>query len=71
MALETLKQAIDKGYTRSCIADADEYTLYLMIKPDADLDGRFTAYDTECDEYIRVNGWMFTFEISNGTDFED
>ena len=58
--LDKTKQAIDFGFTESHTAEADDITLYLLIRPDTDLDSRYRAFDTETGEYIRVNGWMFT-----------
>ena len=52
------------GFTQRVIADNETYTLELLIKPDTDLDGRFTAFDLDTSEYIRVNGWLFTHEFA-------
>ena len=55
--------AVLDGYTREVIADNGRcLSLNLLIKPDTDLDGTFKAWDTDCQEYIRVNGWLFTFD---------
>ena len=54
--------AILDGYTESIIAESDDITLYLLIKPDTYLDSTFKAWDTDNQEYIRVNGWLFTYE---------
>ena len=50
------------GYTESVTAESDDITLYLLIKPDTCLDSTFKAWDTDNQEYIRVNGWLFTYE---------
>lgn len=56
--------AILAGYTQELMAYSDTICieLHLFVKPDADLDGKFTAYDADECEFIRVNGWLFTFE---------
>lgn len=56
------QRAINRGYTRSIMGDCDECTLCLLVKPEADLDGRFRAWDLDENEWIFVNGWLFTFE---------
>ena len=55
-------KAILQGYTRQVIAKGREFDLYLLVKPDTDFDGQFKTYDTDNQEFIRVNGWLFTFE---------
>lgn len=54
--------AILEGYTKGVrgMFRADE--LYLLVKPDTDLGERFKAWDTDCQEFITVNGWLGTFE---------
>ena len=54
--------AVLDGYTREVNADCIEHNLDLLIKPDTDLDGTFRAWDMHGQEFIRVNGWLFTFE---------
>jgi hypothetical protein len=54
--------AVLQGYTEEVVADNASYTFFLMIKPDTDLDSTFTAWNTDDQEYIRINGWMFSFE---------
>lgn len=51
-----------QGYTRAVVADCDLHTLELLIKPDADLDGTFRAWDRDQQEWLRVNGWLFVIE---------
>jgi hypothetical protein len=36
------------------------HTLELLIKPDADLDGTFPAFDRGENEMLSVNGWLFS-----------
>lgn len=59
---DMVKIAQGKGYTRAVFATGGDYDLYLWVKPDADLDGTFRAYDEDEDEWLRVNGWLFDIE---------
>ena len=54
--------AITAGYTKEVIASCGCSDLHIFIKPDADLDSRFKAYDADECEFIWVNGWVCTFE---------
>ena len=53
--------AVLDGYTLEVIASCDDFDLYLLIKPGTDLDSTFRAWDTDEQELIAVNGWLFTF----------
>lgn len=52
--------ALRAGYSRAVTAEGGGYTLFLWIKPDADLDGTFKAYDSDECDWLRVNGWLFS-----------
>ena len=54
------------GYTKEVMADCSEHTLLLLVEPDTDLDSRFKAWDTEEQEWLYVNGWLFSFEEQEG-----
>lgn len=54
--------AILAGYTREVIADAGMIGLNLLVIPDTDYDDTFKAWDMDEQEFILVNGWLFTFE---------
>ena len=54
--------AVLDGFTREVIADSDRHTLYLLVKPDTDFDDRFRAWDTDEQEFIFVNGWLFSVD---------
>jgi hypothetical protein len=54
--------AVLQGFTREVTAENDHYTLSLLVKPDTDFDDRFKAWDMDEQEFIRVNGWLFTIE---------
>jgi hypothetical protein len=50
------------GYTVEVVADSGQgIGLNLMIRPGTDLDDCFKAWDLDEQEFIRVNGWLFTF----------
>ena len=53
------EQAMQQGFTYAVFTENGAYTLELLVKPDADLDGDFIAYDLDCNEFIKVNGWLF------------
>lgn len=59
---EMIQAAQAKGFTREVWAEGGDYTLNLLIKPDADIDGTFRAFDTEECEWLSVNGWLFAIE---------
>lgn len=51
------------GYTKEIRACSQEHELYLLVKPEEDLDGAFKAWDTDMQEFITVNGWLFTIDM--------
>lgn len=53
--------AIIEGYTREVEANSDRYDFHLLVKSDTDFDSRFTAWDCDEQEWIMVNGWLFSF----------
>lgn len=54
--------AILAGFTKEVVAESDAHTLFLLVRPDTDYDSTFKAWDTDNQEFIRVNGWLFTIE---------
>lgn len=54
--------AILDGYTDELRIYGGMYDLHVLVKPDADLDGQFIAFDCDEQEFIRVNGWLFVYE---------
>jgi hypothetical protein len=54
--------AVMQGFTEEVTLTGSEHDLYLLIKPCTDLDSRFKAWDTDCQEFIYVNGWLFNRE---------
>lgn len=59
---ELTRAAMAKGYTRAIWAESDDYTLSLLVKPDADIEGTFRAWDQDESEWLKVNGWLFSIE---------
>jgi hypothetical protein len=56
--------AIIAGYTHEIIADADTgLSLNLLVKPGIDYNDTFRAWDMDGQEFIRVNGWLFSCEV--------
>ena len=54
--------AVLEGFTKEVEANCAQCTLYLLVKPETDLDSRFKAWDTDAQEWIFVNGWLFSIE---------
>ena len=54
--------AVLQGFTEEVTLTSWEHDLYLLVKPGTDTDSRFKAWDTDCQEFIYVNGWLFTRE---------
>lgn len=56
--------AILSGYTAEVVATCSEHELYLLVKPDTNFEDTFKAWDTDNQEFIRVNGWLYQVELS-------
>lgn len=54
--------AVLAGFTQEVVATSDVYEFYLLVKPDTDYDSAFKAWDMDAQEFIRVNGWLFSVE---------
>jgi hypothetical protein len=54
--------AVLQQFTEEVIASGGGYELYLLVKPDTDFDSTFRAWDMDEQEFIQVNGWLFTIE---------
>ena len=50
------------GYTREVVASNAALDLFLLVQPDTDFDDTFRAWDTDAQEFIRVNGWLFSVQ---------
>lgn len=54
--------AILKGYTREVTADCPAYSLNLLVMPGQDYDDTFKAWDMDEQEWLLVDGWLWSFE---------
>jgi len=52
--------AVLAGYTRELIVQGCYQDLHIFVKPNADLDGTFKAYDADECDWITINGWMIS-----------
>lgn len=51
-----------RGYTREVCATSGAIELFLLVQPGTDYDTTFKAWDTDAQEWIAVDGWLFEFE---------
>jgi hypothetical protein len=54
--------AVLEGYTREVHGSSSEHELFLLVRPSTCLDDRFRAWDMDNQEWLMVNGWLFSFE---------
>lgn len=59
--------AVLEGFTYEIHGESSQYSLYLLVKPGTDLDSRFRAWDMDNQEFIIVNGWLFSFEDASAS----
>jgi hypothetical protein len=53
--------AVLEGFTKEVeITSCRGEELFLLVKPDTDMDSRFKAWCMDNQEYITVNGWLFS-----------
>jgi|688.fasta_scaffold462568_2 hypothetical protein len=50
-----------EGFSETYCAECALYSLEIAVQPGTDMDGRFRAFDLETNEYIWLNGWLWTF----------
>jgi len=62
MTTAKYQEAFAAGYQLEVLADCGAHTLALLVKPDQDYDDTFKAWDIDEQEYVTVNGWLWTFE---------
>ena len=60
---ELMDEAEARGFTKRICTSTDFHNLDLMVRPDADLDGSFTAVCLDTGHTLRVNGWLHTYEV--------
>lgn len=54
--------AVLDGFTREVMAVSDGCDLHLLVKPETDFSDCFKAWDCDEQAFIRVNGWLFTYD---------
>jgi hypothetical protein len=54
--------AVLAGFTKEVFATSSQYDLNLLVQPGVDYDDCFKAWDMDEQEFILVNGWLFSFE---------
>lgn len=59
--------AVLQGFTQEVVAESDQHTLFLLVRPGTDYDSTFRAWDTDEQEFIQVNGWLFSVEEESHT----
>lgn len=59
---KNLTKAQEKGYTQEYFASSTESDLTILVKPNTDLDGTFTAFDVDNETWVKINGWNWMFE---------
>ena len=56
--------AVLDGFTDEYLATNDRGAdLHILARPGTDLDDCFRAWCCDEQEFIRVNGWLYTFEM--------
>lgn len=53
------ESAVNAGFTREVSLECDCFVLSLLVRPDCDLEGEFTAFCLDECELLTVNGWLF------------
>lgn len=56
------EQAILAGFTDAYLISSGMLDFEVWVKPNTDFDTKFLAYDWEEQEYLWINGWLFTFD---------
>ncbi|EQB12680.1 hypothetical protein [Novosphingobium lindaniclasticum] len=54
--------AVLAGFTEELFADCAEASMPILVQPGTDLDGSFKAWDMDNQEFVRINGWYWSFE---------
>jgi hypothetical protein len=49
------------------MAISDQHEFACLVKPDADLDGVVKVFNTDDQEWLHLNGWLFSFEDTEQT----
>jgi hypothetical protein len=56
--------AVLDGFTEQFMAYSSDglNDMFIMVKPNTDMDGTFKAWDSDNQEYAFINGWLWSFE---------
>lgn len=57
--------AVLEGYTEGYLAECSSHDMFILVKPDTDFDSTFKAWDSDNQEFVRINGWLWTFTKTN------
>lgn len=60
--ITTVEGARERGLTRAVYIEAGASAFAALIRPQADLDGCFSAFDTDNCEMLAINGWLCSVE---------
>lgn len=58
--------AVLQGYTQELLCENWSLDLNVLVRPDTDTDGKFKAWCMAEQEFITVNGWLFTITDVEG-----
>lgn len=55
--------AVLEGYTVELLGSSSDgmHDLHLLVRPGTDLDDTFKAWCCDGQEFLRVNGWLYSF----------
>ncbi len=59
--------AVQDGFTVEVVATCSDHELYLLVRPDTDFESTFKAWDTDNQEWLYVNGWLYEMSVSGYT----
>lgn len=59
--------AVLQGFTLEVVAESDIGILFLLVKPGTAYDDVFRAWDTDAQEFVNLNGWLWSVEEESHT----
>jgi hypothetical protein len=57
--------AVLQGFTKEIVGEGAPCSLFLLVRPDTDLDSQFRAWDMDEQAFITVNGWLYRFDSTD------
>lgn len=54
--------AVLDGFTEQYMAYCDICDLFILVEPGTDFDTRFKAWNSDEQEYVWINGWLWRLE---------